>query len=197
MNANHFYFGKRSLSKRYDDNSGEVLSKISRNIMSLNDFEGTSSQPSQRRLQEKRESAAYPKILNTDQSHSIIDSLSPKNSLGKFHSYRKVDSYDRFDKEVYPAVTESIKDSLRYLENNEDLKSKREKIEEIKSSHKHNIAYISEQKTENLSNLRRSIVKENEEALKKIDEARNMLEKEKLRKHDRIKEHFKSSSGNF
>lgn len=77
------------------------------------------------------------------------------------------------------------------------MKSKREKIKEIKSSHRHNIAYISEQKTENLSNLRRSIVKENEEAIKKIDEARSMLDKEKLRKHDRIKEHFKSSSGNF
>ena len=108
-----------------------------------------------------------------------------------------MESFDRFDKEVYPPVTEPIRDSSRYLENMQDLKSKREKIEEIKSSHRQNIAYISGQKTENLTNLRRSIIKENEEAIRKIDEARSMLEREKLRKHDRIKEHFKSSSGNF
>ncbi len=43
------------------------------------------------------------KILNTDQSHSII-SLSPQNSMSQMRPYLKAESYDRFDREVYPAA---------------------------------------------------------------------------------------------
>jgi hypothetical protein len=111
LNLNLYYLGKKSLSKRYEEeNSGEVLSKISRNIMSLNDFEGLPT--NMRKATERKESAIYHKILSTDQSHSIINSLSPKSSYNKFQSYRKNDSFDRFDKEVYPA--EGVRDSLRY-----------------------------------------------------------------------------------
>jgi hypothetical protein len=48
-----------------------------------------------------------------------------------------------------------------------------------------------------LTNLRRSIRRESEDRVRLIDDARSLLEQEKSRKHDRVREHFKSSSSNF
>ena len=57
----------------------------------------------------------YHNILNTDQSHRYIDSLSPKESLERLHSHNKMEGFDRFDREIYPPATEVVRaDSLRY-----------------------------------------------------------------------------------
>lgn len=154
LHLKQFYMGRRS-SKRYadEDNSAEMTSKISRNILCLEDVEP---------LQPKRDTSGgnYNKILNTDQSHTILDPEPNYRSLNRLQSYRKSDSYDRFDKEVYPPTTTEIRELQRWQMESEGLREKREKIEEIKAAHKKNIESISLQKTENLTNLRRSIRRE-------------------------------------
>lgn len=91
INLNQFYLGKKSISKRYgeESNNGDMYSKISRNIMSLNDFEGLLSRDSQRKNTQRKQTA-FNKILNTDQSHTIIGSISHEHSLKKLQGYRKM-----------------------------------------------------------------------------------------------------------
>jgi hypothetical protein len=102
-----YYLGrKKSHSKRYDDEYTMPVSKISRHVISLNRLDESQLASS------RKNSVFEQKILNTDQSHTVIDSLTPEHSLTKISD--KFDRYDKFDKEIYPPATEVLKESLRY-----------------------------------------------------------------------------------
>lgn len=78
VNKEYYLGRKKSLSKRYDDHSMQNFSKISRNIISLDNSLPVSH--------EKAQNWDYQKILSTDQSHSIIGSLSPNSSLQRLEA---------------------------------------------------------------------------------------------------------------
>lgn len=83
-----YYLGnKRSISKRYGDDQSrnhiDSISKISRNILSLNELDNSVHSS-------RKPSLRYPKVLNTDISHSIITSISPDNSLKKLQTFNKM-----------------------------------------------------------------------------------------------------------
>lgn len=86
-----FYLPRRS-SHRYDDDyAPEITSKISRNILSLEELQPTQTH--------RRETGPYTKILSTDQSHTMLDGGEELGrSVNRLMSYRKSESYDRFDK---------------------------------------------------------------------------------------------------
>jgi hypothetical protein len=84
-------------------------------------------------------------VLSTDQSHTVLQAGEDhRRSLNRLQSYRKSDSYDRFEKQVYPLATE-VRQSQGW--EGVGVEEKRERIEEIKAAHKKNIASISLQKT--------------------------------------------------
>lgn len=81
LQMKQFYLPRRA-SHRYDeDYAPEISSKISRNILSLDDMQPTQTQ--------RRETGPYAKILNTDQSHTVLDGSDMDRSVNRLISYRK------------------------------------------------------------------------------------------------------------
>ena len=125
--------------------------RITRNVMSLdqiNDGEERVQQQTSRR---------YEKILNTDQSHSFLDSLSPQNSVEALNSHRASGAYDKFDKEVYPPATEGVRYShtmKRSLDKLHDLKTKRQLIDVVRTSHRDKINEVVSKKCEHLNHIK-------------------------------------------